>query len=137
MKNVVVEEIKWQPIEEMEVELVERKGLGHPDFIADSAAEEASKALCRYYVNNFGYILHHNLDKVLLVGGQANPVFGGGEVLHPIYIIVSGRATTEVVKDGKIIHIPVGTLIIEAVKNWIRRNFRFLDPENHVIVDYK
>ncbi len=137
MKNVVVEEIKWQPIEEMEVELVERKGLGHPDFIADSAAEEASKALCRYYVNNFGYILHHNLDKVLLVGGQANPVFGGGEVLHPIYIIVSGRATTEVVKDGKIIHVPVGTLIIEAVKNWIRRNFRFLDPENYVIVDYK
>lgn len=137
MKNIIIEEIKWQPVESMNVELVERKGLGHPDYMADSVAEEVSRALCRYYLGKYESILHHNLDKVLLVGGQASPRFGGGEVLQPIYIIVSGRVTTEVKVDGRIESIPVGTLMIGAVKNWIKRNFRFLDPEKHVIVDYK
>ena len=95
-RNIVVEEVKWQPVETLSVELVERKGVGHPDYIADSIAEAASRALSKYYIEHYGTILHHNLDKVLLVGGQANPRFGGGEVLQPIYIIIAGRATTEV-----------------------------------------
>ncbi len=136
-RNIIVETIRSTPVEELNVELVERKGLGHPDYIADSAAEAASKALCEYYIKEYGTILHHNLDKVLLVGGQANPRFGGGELLHPIYILVSGRATTEVVRNGKIEPVPVGRLIVKAVKEWIRKNFRFLDPETHVIVDYR
>ena len=137
-KNIVVEKIAGQPIEALEVELVERKGVGHPDYIADAAAEEASRILSKYYLDRYGVILHHNLDKVLVVGGQASPRFGGGEVLQPIYIIVSGRATTEVRRpDGSVESIPIGTLILRAVKGWIKRNFRFLDPEEHVVVDYK
>lgn len=136
-RNILVEAIRVQPVEEMTVELVERKGLGHPDYIADSAAEAASKALCKYYITEYGMILHHNLDKVLLVGGQANPVFGGGEVIQPIYILVSGRATTEVVRNGRVEPIPVGTIVVKAVKDWIRHNFRFLDPDSHVVVDYR
>ena len=137
-RNIVVEKVSWQPIETLKVELVERKGLGHPDYIADAAAEEASRVLSKYYLDHYGVILHHNLDKVLVVGGQAAPRFGGGEVLQPIYIIVSGRATTEVRRpDGGVEQVPVGTLILRAVKGWIKRNFRFLDPEEHVVVDYK
>jgi len=136
-RNIVIETVHWQPVESLNVEMVERKGLGHPDYIADAAAESASKALCKYYLEHFGIILHHNVDKALLVGGQADPKFGGGEVLQPIYIIVSGRATTQVISEGKIIRIPVGTIIVSAVKDWIRKNFRYLDPDKHVIVDYK
>lgn len=136
-RNIVVEQIKLTPMNEATVELVERKGLGHPDYIADSVAEAASRALCQYYIEHFGTILHHNLDKVLLVGGQAKPYFGGGEVLHPIYILVSGRATTEVIVNGRIEPVPVGKLVVKAVKDWIRNNFRFLDPDVHVIVDYR
>ncbi len=136
-RNIQVEPIKWTPIEEQRVELVERKGLGHPDFIADSASEISSIALSKYYLSKYGIILHHNVDKVLLVGGQAKPRFGGGEVVHPIYIIVSGRATEYVMLEGgKMERVPIGTLVINAVKSWIRRNFRFLDPERHVIIDY-
>jgi len=95
------------------------------------------RALSYMYLERFGRILHHNLDKVLLVGGQAKPVYGGGEVLSPIYIIVSGRATTEVrTEDGRE-ELPVGTVIVDSVKKWLKENFRFLDPEKHVIVDYK
>ncbi len=136
-RNIVVEEVNWQPVESLNVELVERKGLGHPDYIADSVAEAASRALSKYYLEKYGAILHHNLDKVLLVGGQSNPRFGGGEVLQPIYIIVAGRATTEVKVEDGVETIPVGTLTISAAKDWIKRNMRYLNPEEHVVIDYK
>lgn len=135
-RNIEIELLKMHSVREMQVELVERKGLGHPDYIADSASEVASRALCRYYLKEFGTILHHNLDKTLVVGGQANPRFGGGEVLEPIYILVAGRATTEVrLRDG-VHYIPFGKLVVESVREWIRSNFRYLDPDSHVIVDY-
>lgn len=136
-RNIIVEPYPYPSVEEIEVELVERKGLGHPDYISDAAAEAASRAISLFYIERYGRILHHNLDKVLLVGGQASPRFGGGEVLHPIYIIVSGRATTEVRTSGGVEHLPIGSIIIKAVRDWIRENFRFLDPDSHVIVDYK
>ncbi|MCE4601365.1 MAG: methionine adenosyltransferase [Desulfurococcales archaeon] len=137
VRNIVVEEYLLPSVEDIEVELVERKGLGHPDYISDAAAEVASRALSKLYLERYGEILHHNLDKVLLVGGQANPRYGGGEVLHPIYIIVSGRATTEVKTRDGVEHIPIGSVILSSVKEWIKNNFRFLDPERHVVVDYK
>ena len=87
-KNIVVSRLTRRPVYELDVELVERKGLGHPDYIADAIAEEVSRALSRYYLENFGHILHHNVDKVLVVGGQADVWFGGGNVLRPIYILV-------------------------------------------------
>lgn len=124
------------PTQELPVELVERKGLGHPDYMADAVAEASSIALSKYYTERFNLILHHNVDKVLVVGGQSNPVFGGGEVLHPIYIIVAGRATEFVNIDGALERIPIGTLVVGAVKDWIKRNFRFLDPDRHIVVDY-
>jgi len=136
VRNIEVELLRMQSVKDMRVELVERKGLGHPDYIADSASEVASRALCRYYLKEFGTILHHNLDKTLLVGGQANPRFGGGEVLEPIYIIVSGRATTEVRLEDGVHKVPFGKLVVEAVREWIKSNFRYLDPDSHVIIDY-
>lgn len=35
-------------------EVVERKGLGHPDTICDAIAEEFSRRLCRAYRERFG-----------------------------------------------------------------------------------
>ncbi|BAN90471.1 methionine adenosyltransferase [Aeropyrum camini] len=136
-RRIVVESYPYPRVEDLQVELVERKGLGHPDTICDAAAEAVSRELSKYYVERFGKVLHHNVDKVLLVGGQAAPRLGGGEVLQPIYILVSGRATTDVKTGGGVESVPVGPMILRAVKNYIRENFRFLDPEEHVIVDYR
>jgi len=136
VRNIEIEMLKMTSVSKMKVELVERKGVGHPDYIADSASEAASRALSKYYLKEFGTILHHNLDKTLLVGGQSNPRFGGGTLLEPIYIIVAGRATTEVRTEDGIVKVPFGKIIVEAVKEWIRRNMRHLDSETHVIVDY-
>jgi len=136
-RNIVVEALQQQPVESHSVEFVERKGLGHPDYIADSLSEEFSLELCKEYQKRFGTILHHNVDKVLLVGGQANPKFGGGEVITPIFIIMSGRATSEVNTNGGVEYIPVGRIALQAAKNWIRNNLPHLDVDHHVIIDHK
>ena len=46
-RNVHVEPLCTLHIEEQAVELVERKGLGHPVSIADGVSESVSRALCR------------------------------------------------------------------------------------------
>ncbi len=137
-KNIFVEKTSFTPVSKSYVEIVERKGLGHPDYIADSISEVASRELSKYYLEKFGQILHHNLDKVLIVGGQAEPRFGGGEVIQPIYILISGRATTEVIEsDGTKTTVPIGPLVLKAARDWIKNNIRFLDPDIHTIIDYR
>lgn len=102
------------------VEIVERKGLGHPDTICDAIAEHICIALCRHYLDNFGVILHHNVDKILLCGGAAKAVFGGGEVTMPIDIFISGRVT----KEYKGRPIPVDDIAINASRDWLNKHLR-------------
>lgn len=97
------------------MEIVERKGLGHPDTICDAIAEAVCKRLCRQYLDRFGVILHHNVDKVLLCGGTARAVFGGGEVHDPIEIYLAGRATRDYRGD----QIPIDEIAIDACREWL------------------
>jgi len=136
-KNIVISRLNSKPLNSQEIEFVERKGLGHPDYIADAIAEAASAELSKEYQERVGEVLHHNLDKVLVVGGSSKPIFGGGEVLKPIYILIAGRATTEVRTEKGLQRIPMGPILLRAAKKWIKENFRYLNPEEHVIVDYR
>lgn len=124
MENFLIEEIFEPEIESLPIEIVERKGLGHPDTICDAIAECVSIALSQYYLEKFGKISHHNIDKVLLIGGEALPKFGAGFLLQPIRVIVSGRVTTEVIKDSQRYQIPFGTIIKTSVRKWFRENFQ-------------
>jgi S-adenosylmethionine synthetase len=110
------------------VEVVECKGRGHPDTVCDGIAEQVSRSLCQYYQEHFGQILHHNVDKVLLVGGASCARFGGGEVTEPIEIYLAGRATHELRGE----RIPVAELAVEACRTWLRQNLRYLDVDRHV-----
>lgn len=109
-------------------EIVERKGSGHPDTLADALAEHFSVALSRYYLDRFGQILHHNVDKVLVLGGEARAKFGGGEVTKPIEVFFAGRATL----NFKGVPVPVEALAVESCREVFRRTFHTLDPERHV-----
>ncbi len=131
-RNIKVEFVNREPVEEQEIEMVERKGLGHPDSLCDGIAEAVSIALCKEYKRKCGMILHHNTDKVQLVAGRSNPEYGGGEVISPIYILLGGRATREF--EGE--EIAVDTVAIKAAKDYLR-NIRNLDVNNHVMVDSK
>lgn len=130
-RNIIVEEIIRTPVEDQKVEVVERKGIGHPDSIADGIADSISRALCREYLERVGCVLHHNTDQVEVVGGRADVRFGGGEILSPIYILLSGRAT-EVAENNVI---PVHRIAIQAAKEYLENTIRNLDVNSHVIID--
>ena len=132
-----VEEIPGYCVSDLEVEIVERKGRGHPDSLIDGASEAVSLALCKYYLDNFDKILHHNVDKGILVGGRSDPKFGGGRVIDPIYFLIAGRATESVPFNDKKEHIPVTDIANDAILDFVRNTMRFLDPTKHLKVETK
>jgi len=132
-RNIFVEELVHTPIEEQGAEIVERKGIGHPDSVADGLAETVSQALCKMYLAKFGRILHHNTDQVEVVGGQSAPKFGGGVFLEPAYIVLVGRATTMV--NGE--RLPYRTTAIQAAHNYLSHTCTNLNVDADVTLDCK
>ena len=132
-RNIKVERLNQRPLEQQEIELVERKGIGHPDSVADGLAVSISRALCQEYLDRFGAVLHHNTDKTQIVAGRSKPAFGGGEVICPLYILLTGRAT-RVFKEEEI---PVDTIAIKAARKLLSESLSNLDVNNHVILDAK
>ena len=120
--------LEERPINDGPVEIVERKGLGHPDTICDAVAEEFSRSLSRCYLDRCGLIVHHNVDKILLRGGSAHAEFGGGSVVDPIELYLAGRAVMELGQES----LPVEEIAVEAARRWLREHLHALDPERHV-----
>jgi S-adenosylmethionine synthetase len=125
MKLLVISDLG---ISDDPVEVVERKGIGHPDSICDALAETLSRSLCREYRDRFGKVLHHNVDKALLSGGRSAPAFGGGSVLAPMNIYLAGRAVTSVGNEV----LPIKEIATEGSRSWLRDNLHALDVERHV-----
>jgi S-adenosylmethionine synthetase len=121
--RILIDHQKGPGPTEWPVEIVERKGLGHPDTICDMLSEQLSVALSKHYVDHFGLVLHHNVDKALLAAGQSEPAFGGGRIIEPIDIFLSGRATRDV--RGKVV--PVRELAEETATVWLRTNMHALN----------
>jgi len=130
-KNIIVERIEYTPVEKQQVELVERKGIGHPDSIADGLSESVSRALCKMYLERYDRVLHHNTDETQIVGGQSAPRFGGGDVLEPVYILLVGRATTEV--NGQ--RLPYRSVAVKSAYEYLKNHFPNIDLETDVMVD--
>jgi S-adenosylmethionine synthetase len=126
MRNIEIEELGATPIKERSVEVVERKGLGHPDYICDSIMNQVSIDLCKEYMDRFGIIMHHNIDKGLLVAGEVKTKFGGGVILKPMKLVFGDRATFEV--EGETID--VNNIAVDAAKTWIKNNLRFVNPDS-------
>ena len=125
---IVIEPFKGRPVTDQRVEIVERKGTGHPDYLCDAMMEAISVALCREYMNAFGTILHHNIDKGLLAAGRTEKRFGGGKVIKPMELTIGDRATFGI-KGRKL---PIAEIAKDAAKQWLKKNMRFVDPVKHV-----
>ena len=74
-------------------EVIECKGQGHPDSLSDALGERLSNVYSKYCLEHFGIILHHNFDKVGMMGGTSNVGFGEGAILSPIRVLINGRAS--------------------------------------------
>src|SRR6056297_3060019 len=118
-RNIQVEPIDRPAVEDQEIEIVERKGLGHPDSICDGIAECVSQALANAYLDRVGKVLHYNTDETQLVAGRADPEFGGGEMVEPIYMLIVGRATKEYQGET----IPTETIALKAAREYLGEHF--------------
>jgi len=130
-RNIKVEALHQVPLEKQQIELVERKCIGHPDSLADGVAESISRALSMAYIEECGAILHHNTDQGEVVAGESLPKYGGGKVIRPIYMLLDGRATKQF--DG--INIPTDSIAIEAARNYLKKTLTNMNLDRDIIID--
>lgn len=125
----VVEALAEIPVSRRRVELVERKGLGHPDTVCDQLVEAISLALGRMYRERAGALAHFNIDKALLVAGRVAKGFGWGELRTPMELIVGDRATFEA--DG--MRFPVEETVRGAVDGWLLAHLPHVRPGQDLV----
>jgi len=130
-RNIVITKATGEYIDSLPVEIVERKGIGHPDSLCDGIAERISREYSNWCLENMGVQLHHNFDKVQLVAGEVDVHFGGGEMIRPIRIQIAGRGTPSY--NGR--KVPMDTIAIEAARAHVRETMRYLDPVKHMVID--
>ena len=126
----VIEVSRSDGLETQPIEIVERKGLGHPDTITDNVVDALSVALNKEYLRKWEGIMHYNVDKGLLAAGSSRPAFSGGKIEKPMRMIFGDRATTCIGGDC----IDLDSVVEETARNWMKKNLRFVDPEKHLIV---
>lgn len=124
--EIFLEPIRSMPTFKKRFEIVERKGIGHPDTICDLIMNQISIELSKMYLKETGTIQHHNMDKSLLVAGQSENKFGGGKITKPMKLVIGDRATFEV-KGQKL---PVEDVAILTAKKWFDNNLRFVKEEH-------
>ncbi|USZ70008.1 hypothetical protein NGM10_17555 (plasmid) [Halorussus salilacus] len=101
--------------DDWELEVVERKGIGHPDTLADGLAETVSNEYAAFCEENFDAVLHHNIDKLSLIGGLAEVDFGEGDEIVPSKVILNGRMSTRFGDE----EIDIETLMRDSVKRYL------------------
>jgi len=109
------------------VEIVERKGKGHPDSLCDAMMESVSIALTREYLREFGPCCITTSTRDCSRPDGRKEV-RGGRVIKPMELTIGDRATFSV--GGK--KIPVAEIAVKAVRDWVRGNMRFIDPRKHL-----
>lgn len=123
--NLVVE----QGVRVSSVMLVERKGWGHPDTLADHLAERLSRAYSCYSLQEFGVVLHHNFDKLGLLGGSSEVRYGSGRMVDPVRVLVNGRAA----RSCGGVEIPLDELLAEEVRAFFAD--RLPELESHLAIE--
>lgn len=128
MDRISIHQSPALPVWKQPLEIVERKGKGHPDTICDTIADRISIQLAKAYEEAFGRILHYNIDKCLLVAGHVDCRLGGGHVIEPMRLIVGDRATLGY--GGK--SVPVNQIVVDTGNDWFQHNMPHLNPHKHV-----
>jgi S-adenosylmethionine synthetase len=137
-RNIRIESVDRRAVEDQEVEIVERKGIGHPDSLCDGIAESVSRALSNLYLDRVDEVLHYNTDETQLAAGNAAPAFGGGEVVEPIHVLIVGRATRQYeADDGTEYTFPVDSVALSAARDYLAETVPELEFGTEVVVDVR
>lgn len=116
----------YQGPELLAQEVVERKGLGHPDTLVDGIAEFSEIQYAKHCLERFGAIPHHNLDKAMLLGGLCLQQFGGNDFQSPLRMMFMGRASKSFGEE----EIPLAEIQDEAARTYLQRVMPHLDTSD-------
>lgn len=119
--------------ENNDYEVVERKGIGHPDTLADGIAEAISISYSKYCLKHFGIVLRHNVDKVTVMGGLTRVDWKKAENVYPTRILVNGRMSASFNK--KII--PLKEIQEKAIKDYLKKVLPNLDASRWIKIIYE
>ncbi len=98
------------------IEIIERKGIGHPDTIADNFSENLGKRLKEEYLKVYKKELHYNVDKTLVCAGEIKQ----NKFISPVKIVFGGQYTK--IKNINKILIEVTK---ETLKTEIKRGLKY------------
>ncbi|MRC44334.1 S-adenosylmethionine synthetase, partial [Bacillus thuringiensis] len=101
--------------------------------MADGIAEAAEIEYCRYCLDKFGYIPHHNFDKVMIVGGHCIQKYGGDNFSDPIKVIFMGRGSKSFGDET----IPLEDIQIKAAKKYLSRVLPHLDVNSKSVIEFR
>ncbi|MBY0472869.1 hypothetical protein K2Q00_01105 [Patescibacteria group bacterium] len=111
------------------VEVVERKGVGHPDSLADALANEVSIAFSRECLQRYGLIPHHNVDKLYIGAGYYKNDYSQCNRLAPVVVRVNGRMTNTFGGEA----IGIEEIQHNAVWNYLSKVLPRITPEDLII----
>lgn len=117
-------------VDDTPFEIVERKGIGHPDTLCDTIAEKISQAYSQYCLKHYGIILRHMVDKIALSGGAAKVKFGGGEMQKPIRLYLNCRFTRTYQQED----IPYIAIVKDVVYHHFGEVLPFLDLDQWLTI---
>jgi S-adenosylmethionine synthetase len=131
--SVEVAVLETPSIESLSFEVVERKGIGHPDTLCDAIAERASRYYAAHCLAQFGRVAHHWFDKVMLIGGEAVIEYGRGTIIEPYQVVFAGKAAFRVGTEI----IPVSDILAQAAQDVLREILWRFDTSRHLRVTSK
>jgi S-adenosylmethionine synthetase len=115
------------------VELIERKGIGHPDTLSELIAINFSNKYSEYCLDKFGVIPHHWSDKVTIVGGKSEIDYKKMKFIHPIKVFQFGRVTQNIGTEKIDIDKIFKESVIEIFNRVFKDNFLEEYIETHTI----
>ncbi|MFW6017160.1 MAG: methionine adenosyltransferase [bacterium] len=111
-------------------EMVERKGLGHPDTLCDAIAEKTSQLYSKFCYKKYNKIAHHWFDKVMLIGGESDISYGFGRLIKPYRLIFAGKCAKKICGS----RVPLNEIFEEAARSILENYLTEFDINKHLII---
>ena len=110
------------------IEMVERKGIGHPDTLCDAIAEAASRLYAQFCMKKYNRVAHHWFDKVMLIGGESAIKYGSGKLIKPYVLIFAGKCAKSICGES----VPLYSIFREAAREVLENSLTGFSVDEHL-----
>lgn len=113
-------------------DVVEVKGVGHPDSVCDAISATASALYSKYTLERYGRVPNHFIDNVTVVGGSSAISFGTARLLSPVRVYFHGGISDRFGDE----QIAVEAILSDAARRVFRERAPRLRFDDHVQLIY-